>query len=112
MGKVKFTQRVLNAARALRGDPWPVVFEPILKEVTPLRLETFQAERSVPLMLLDMQGPETVAAEARRDLASIIGKGLLDGGAIEITKTADIPRDTLTYRARVRVARPEEESHG
>jgi hypothetical protein len=112
--KVKFTQRIANAVRALRGDPWPVVFEPILPkmEVTPLRLETFKAEQAVPLMVLDMQGQETVAMAVRRDLASLIGKGLMDAGVIEIIKTVDLDRGTLTYGARVRVARPEEEQHG
>jgi hypothetical protein len=112
--KVKFTQRIANAVRALRGDPWPVVFEPVLPKMdaTPLRLETFGAERTVPLMLLDMQGPETVAETARRDLAPLIGKGLMDAGAIEITKNVDLDRGTLTYGAKVRVARPEEENNG
>lgn len=114
MKKTKFTQRIANAVSALRGDPWPVVFEPTPTkiEVTPLQLETFQVEQFVPLMLLDMQGPETVTAEVRRDLGRRIGEGLMGAGAIEITKKVDIPNDTLTYRARVRVARPEEEQHG
>lgn len=112
MKKTKFTQRIANAVRALRGEPL-VVDIPLPKmEVAPLQLETFGAERVVPLMLLDMQGPETVAETARRDLASLIGKGLMDAGAIEISKTVDLDRGTLTYRARVRVARPEEEQHG
>lgn len=112
--KAKFTQRIANAVRALRGDPWPVVFEPILPkmDVTPLRLETFQAGLDIHLMVLDMQGPETTAERARRDLASLIGKGLMDAGAIEITKKVDMDHGLLRYGARVRVAMPEEEKHG
>lgn len=114
MKKVKFTQRIANAVRALRGDPWSMVFEAAVPkmEVTPLRLETFKAAQDVPLMVLDMQGPETVAAEVRRDLASLIGKDPMDAGAIEISKTVDMGRGTLTYEARVRVAMPGEEHHG
>lgn len=110
--KVKFTQRIANAVRALRGERL-VVDIPLPKmEVTPLQLETFQVEQVVPLMLLDMQGPETTAESARRDLASYIGKGLMDSGAIEITKNVDLGNGTLTYRGRVRVAMPGEERHG
>ncbi|MBO5917691.1 MAG: hypothetical protein J6Q14_02860 [Oscillospiraceae bacterium] len=112
--KVKFTQRIANAVRALRGEPWPTVFEAAVPKVeaTPLRLETFQVEQIVPLMVLDMQGQETIAMTVRRDLASLIGKGLMDAGAIEITKNVDLDRGTLTFRGRVRVAMPEEEKHG
>lgn len=110
--KVKFTQRIANAVRALRGERL-VVDIPLPKmEVTPLRLETFQAGLDVPLMVLDMQGPETVIETARRDLASLIGKGLMDAGAIEITKKVDMGHGLLKYGARVRVAMPEEERHG
>jgi hypothetical protein len=112
--KTKFTQRIANAVRALRGDPWPAVLEfPLPKmEVTPLRLETFKAEQAVPLMVLDMQGHEAIAMTVRRDLASLIGKGLMDAGVIEISKTVDLDRGLLRYGARVRVAMPEEEQHG
>lgn len=110
--KAKFTQRIANAVRALRGEPL-VVDIPLPKmEVTPLRLETFKAEQAVPLMVLDMQGPETIAMTVRQDLASLIGKGLMDAGVIEISKTVDLDRGTLTYGAKVRVARPEEENNG
>lgn len=114
MKKEKFSKRIANAVRALRGDPWPVVFEPILPKVgaTPLRLETVQAERTVPLMVLDMTGPENVTETVRRDLGSIIGKGLMDAGAIEICRNVDLDHGTVTYRVTVRVAMPEEERHG
>ena len=112
MAKTKLSTRILNAVRALRGERL-VVDIPLPKmEVTPLRLETFQAGLDIQLMVLDMQGPETTAERARRDLASLIGKGLMDAGAIEISKTVDLDRGTLTYGAKVRVARPEEENNG
>lgn len=112
--KVKFTQRIANAVRALRGDPWPAVLDfPLPKmEVTPLHLETFQVGLDVRLMVLDMQGPETTAERARRDLGALIGKGLMDAGAIEITKKVDMDRGVLKYGARVRVAMPGEDRHG
>lgn len=114
MKKEKLSKRILNAARALRGEPWPQVYEfaaPKL-EVTPLRLETFQAECSVPLMAVDMQGPENTAAEARQDLARLIGRKLMDAGAIRVTKSVDLAQGVLTYRARVQVAMPEEDDNG
>lgn len=112
--KAKFSQRIVNAVRALRGDPWPVVFEPIRPKMdeTPLRLKTFQVGLDVPLTVLDMQGPETAVERARQDLASLIGKGLMNAGAIEITKKVDMDHGLLKYGARVRVAMPEEERHG
>lgn len=114
MKKTKFTQRIANAVRAIRGEPWTAVVGATLPpvEATPLQLETFKAEQAVPLMVLDMQGPETIAMAVRRDLAFLIGKGLMDAGAIEITKTVDLDRGLLRYGAKVRVARPEEENNG
>ena len=112
--KVKFTQRIANAVRALRGDPWPEVLDfPLPKvEVTPLHLETFQVERSVPLEFIDLQGQEVLAETVRRELATSIGKGLMDAGAIEISKRAEFDKGRFYFRAKVRVAMPGEERHG
>jgi hypothetical protein len=62
-------------------------------------------------MVLDMQGPENTAEEARRDLARLIGRQLMDAGAIRITKSVDLAQGVLTYRARVQVAMPEEDNN-
>ena len=114
MKKEKLTKRIANAVRALRGNPWPVVFEPILPkmEATPLRLETFKAEKSVPLEFVDLQGREVLDETIRREMATRIGKKLMTTGFIEITKKVDVDAGTLTYMGRVRVAMPEEEKHG
>lgn len=108
--KVKFTQRILNAVRALRGEPWPCapVVETPPVEVCRYKIETFMTTGSVPLEYIDLRGPEVVATAARQDLADHIGRAMMDAGAVEVTKTADIKAGLLYFRAKVRVAMPEE----
>ena len=114
MTKTKLSARIANAVRALRGEPWPAVIEAPRITYTCPAIQTVGAETSCPLEFIDQQGPEVTAEAALRDISALIGKALLDAGAIKITKTADIPGGRLYYRGRVRVVMPEKEDddHG
>jgi hypothetical protein len=109
MAKAKLSARILNAYRALRGDPWPVVFEgPKITYFRPA-IQTIGAETSCPIAFMDLQGPEVTDERARRDIAALIGAELLDAGAIKITRDADIRAGRFYYRGLVRVVMPEKE---
>lgn len=114
MAKTKLSLRIANAVRALRGEPWPAVIE--APKITYIRsvIQTIGAETSCPLEFIDLQGPEVTAETALRDISALIGKELLDAGAIKIIKTADIPGGRLYYRGRVQVVMPgeEDDDHG
>lgn len=106
MTKAKLSTRILNAYRALRGEPWPTVIEG--PKITYLRTVTqnIGAETSYPIAFIDLQGPEVTDAAARRDIAALIGAELLDCGAIKITRDADTRDGRFYYRGRVQVVMP------
>lgn len=112
MAKIKFTQRIANAVRALRGEPWPVVIEGPKITYTRPDIQTIGAETSCPIAFIDLQGPEVTDAAARRDIASLIGAELLDAGAVKITRDVDIRAGRFYYRGRVQVVMPGEEDEG
>lgn len=110
MAKTKLSTRILNAYRALRGEPWPIHFieGPKITHTRPDIL-TIGAETSCPIAFIDLQGPEVTDAAARRDIAALIGAELLDAGAIKIARDVDIMAGRFTYRGKVRVVMPGEE---
>lgn len=112
MAKPKLSQRIANAVRALRGEPWPAVIEGPKITYTRPDVQTVYAETSCPMAFIDLQGPEVTDAAARRDIAALIGMELLDAGAIKITRDADIRAGRFCYRGQVRVVMPGEEDDG
>lgn len=112
MAKPKLSTRILNAYRALRGDPWPTMIEGPKITYTRSTIQTMGAETSCPIAFIDLQGPEVTDAEARRNIAALIGAELLDAGAIKITRDVDIRAGRFYYRGRVRVVMPGEEDDG
>lgn len=112
MAKTKLIQRIANAVRALRGEPWPVVFEGSKITYTRPAIQTIGAATSCPIAFMDLQGPEVTDAEARRDIAALIGRELLDAGAIKITRDVDIRAGWFNYQGQVRVVMPGEEDDG
>lgn len=114
MAKTKFSTRILNAYRALRGEPWPIVIEgPKIKYYRPA-IQTIVATASLPEAFLRLQGTEVTDKEARRNIATKICNKLLDDGAIEIVREVERHGGWLYYTGRVRVVMPEKEddSHG
>jgi len=109
MAKTKLSTRILNAYRALRGDPWPTMIEGPKITYTRPAVQTIGAETSCPIAFIDLQGPEVTDGEARRDIAALIGMELLDAGAIKITRDVDIMAGRFYYRGKVRVVMPGEE---
>lgn len=112
MAKTKLSTRILNAVRALRGEPWPTVIEGPKITYTRPAVQTIGAEVTLPIILADLQGPEVADAEGRRSVATAIGAELLKADAIKIAKTLDIYADELHYRGQVRVVMPGEEDDG
>ena len=109
MAKTKLRTRILNAVRALRGDPWPAYIEgPKITYFRPA-IQAIGAETSCPIAFIDLQGPEVTDAAARWDIAALIGMELLDAGAIKIARDVDIRAGRFYYRGRVRVVMPGEE---
>lgn len=106
MAKTKLIHRIANAVRALRGEPWPAVIEgPNITYIRPAT-QTVNAETSCPLEFIDLQGPEVTDAAARRDIAALIGRELLEANAIELTRNVDLRAGLLIHRGRVRVVMP------
>lgn len=103
----KFGQRIYNAYRALRGDPWPQ--EVIRFEYLP-RVEKrpdIVAFGNAVTLSRDIDPDALDLAFVKRDLAWSIGLNLLEEGAIIITEKRD--HRGLTFEGRVRVVMPEKE---
>lgn len=109
MAKAKLSTRILNAYRALRGEPWPAVIEGPKITYTRPDIVTIGAEVTCPIEFLDLQGPEVTDGTARQDVARLIGQELLNAGAIQTRRVADLRDGYLRYTGRVRVVMPGEE---
>ena len=106
MAKPKLSTRIRDAFHAFRHGPTLVKFEQPVVTVTRPAINTIGAETSCPIAFIDLQGPEVTDAEARRDIAKLIGLELLDAGAIKITRDVDVRAGLFYYRGRVRVVMP------
>lgn len=109
----KFGQRIYNACRALRGEPWPQVFQfanPPMMKAERTDVVAFGNAVTIPG---DVDPDALDLAFVKRDLAWSIGLNLLEEGAIIITEKRD--HRGLTFEGRVRVVMPEkkkEETNG
>lgn len=101
-----FGRRIYNAIRALRGDPWPQVFEfAAPPQVQVLRPDVVTFGNAVTLPK-DVVHPDNVdLAFVKRDLVMSIGLNLLEEGAVVITEKHD--HRGWTFEGRVKVVMPE-----
>lgn len=114
MAKTKLITRILNAYRALRGDPWPaqiVVSYP--PKIERHNIQTFKSEH-VTGRDFDEWAPETIGEIIQKEMVAELCEALLQAGAIEMTtEPADLrkydPFAGTVYSARVRVVMPKEE---
>ena len=109
MAKAKLSTRILNAYRALRGEPWPAVIEGPKITYTRPKVATYVTRQFVPWERCDLQGPEVVEEYARRRLLQQIGPELMDAGVIVLDKNPDFANGGTCYQATLRVVMPEKE---
>lgn len=99
MGKTKISERIHNAWRALRGDPWPVILEGPKIEYRRTSLETFHASFVVPLEVLDLSGPENVTESTKRVLVHRLAEQLIDSAAVDVQRLPDFRAGSMCYKA-------------
>lgn len=106
----KFGQRIYNAYRALRGDPWPQVFEFANPPMAAERhdIQTMGVQVNVNKYEADIMDPadllEFVTMRIRVNLAHALG----DSNAVEIVRDDGAPWDKcIRYTGRLRVVMPE-----
>ena len=112
MAKPKLSTRIRDAYHAFMHGPTLVKFEQPVVTVTRPDVKTIGAEVTLPLELIDLQGPEVTNTEARQDIAKLIGRELLNAGAIETRQEVDLRNGYLRYHGRARVVMPEKEDDG
>lgn len=104
-----FGQRILNAYRVLRGDPWPMT---IRFDAPPLAVErpdivTVGQTCTVPPEAPVWDYDADVLTSIKNDMASRIGLALLRNNAITFTETKG--PSGLTVTGKVRVVMPKKE---
>lgn len=115
----KFGQRVYNACRALRGDPWPQVFEfanpPMMKAERP-DIKTLFVGMSVHKLDAEQMSPDILRKVVTDKLSVHLAHTLATMGAVEIhrdDREACDPRapfaQYIRYTGRLQVVMPEKE---
>lgn len=111
--KPKLGHRMAAAIRALKGEPWPVQMVYNLPKAERYNIQAF-GRQHVTGLHFDEWAPVDMDKIHREEIAALLGKDLLQAGAIEITAEParrDVygPCAGTVYRAKVRVAMPEKE---
>lgn len=114
----KFGQRIYNACRALRGEPWPQVFQfanPPMMKVDRPDIKTLFVEMDIPELHAERMDPDYLRKVVTDSLSEGLARTLAAEGAFVIdqeNREAWDSRDRLytryiRYTGRLRVVMPE-----
>ena len=105
-----FGRRVYNACRALRGEPWPQVFQfanPPLVVRKPLNIQTCTAAKTFSNDERSLLRPEDMNRIALVEIADALATFLMSGVTIH---PEEIPGG-IRYTGRLQVVMPEKEDN-
>lgn len=106
-----FGQRIYNAIRALRGDPWPQVFEfaaPPMVVGRPLDIQTIAYTVEIDKCDARMMDPDIMLNYATDRICIEFANALKDFNVVEIIRDDGSPWDKcIRYAGRLQVVVPE-----
>lgn len=104
----KFSQRIYNACRALRGEPWPQVFEfanpPMMKAERP-DIQTIAAQINFDRYDAKIMDPDDLLEYATKRVCVNLARELEGSNAVEIYRE-ETPGG-VRYTGRLQVVMPE-----